>query len=91
MADEDHQIPRDATVDSGMTERIQIDPQVCGGRPVIRGTRIAAQTVMEFLAAGDRIEDVLAEYPSLTREDVLACLDYSSRLLGSRVWREESA
>ena len=53
--------------------RIVIDPDICNGQPTIRGTRIAARTVLEFLAAGDAVEDVLAEYPALTREDVLAC------------------
>jgi uncharacterized protein (DUF433 family) len=45
------------------------------GATVIRGTRIAVQTVIGFLAAGDSVEDVLEEYPSLTREDVLACIE----------------
>ena len=63
-----------------MSERIIVNPDVCNGKPVIRGTRITAQTVLEFLAAGDSVEDVLEEYPSLTREDVQACLDYASRL-----------
>lgn len=66
-----------------MSERIVIDPDVCNGRPVVRGTRIAAQTVLEFLAAGDSIEDLLAEYPALAREDVQACLDYASRLMAN--------
>jgi hypothetical protein len=51
---------------------------------VIRGTRITAQTVLEFLGAGDSIEDVLQEYPSLAREDILACIQYSSRLMSNR-------
>jgi uncharacterized protein (DUF433 family) len=62
-----------------MSERISIDPNVCNGRPVIRGTRITVQSVLEFLAAGDSIEDVLEEYPNLVRADVQACLDYASR------------
>ena len=66
-----------------MSERITFHPDICNGRPVIRGTRITAQTVLEFLAAGDSVEDVLAEYPSLTRKDVQACLDYASRLMGN--------
>ena len=66
-----------------MSERITFHPDICNGRPVIRGTRITAQTVLEFLAAGDTVEDVLEEYPSLTREDVQACLDYASRLMGN--------
>jgi uncharacterized protein (DUF433 family) len=66
-----------------MPERITFDPDICNGRPVIRGTRITAQTVLEFLAAGDSVEDVLEEYPSLTREDIQACLDYASRLMAN--------
>lgn len=61
--------------------KIIIDPNICNGLPTIEGTRITAQTVLEFLSAGDSIEDVLEEYPSLTREDVLACLAYSAHLM----------
>jgi uncharacterized protein (DUF433 family) len=61
--------------------KIIIDPDICNGQPIIEGTRITASTVLEFLSAGDSIEDVLAGYPTLTREDVLACLAYSARLL----------
>ena len=61
--------------------RIVIDPDICNGQPTIRGTRIAARTVLEFLAAGDSVEDVLEEYPSLSREDVLACIALSSELM----------
>jgi uncharacterized protein (DUF433 family) len=64
-----------------MTDRIVISPDICNGRPVIRGTRITAQTVLEFLATGDSIEDVLQEYPTLTRADVQACLDYAARVI----------
>lgn len=66
-----------------MSERISINPDVCNGRPVVRRTRIAVQTVLEFLAAGDSVEDVLEEYPGLTRADVQACLDYASRVMGN--------
>jgi len=66
-----------------MSQRISIKPDVCNGRPVIRGTRITVQTVLEFLAAGDSVEDVLEEYPRLTRADVRACLDYASRVMGN--------
>jgi uncharacterized protein (DUF433 family) len=63
-------------------DRIVINPDICNGQPTIRGTRIAVRTVLEFLAAGDSVEDVLEEYPSLSREDVLACLAASSALMG---------
>lgn len=66
-----------------MSDRITIVPDVCNGRPVIRGTRIAVQTVLEFLGAGDSVEDVLAEYPTLAREDVQACIDYAARVMGN--------
>jgi uncharacterized protein (DUF433 family) len=72
-----------AVIFGTMTERIDINSDVCNGKPVIRGTRIAVQTVLEFLAAGDSIEDVLEEYPSLKREDVQACIDYASRLMAN--------
>jgi uncharacterized protein (DUF433 family) len=65
------------------SDRITIEPDVCNGKPVIRGTRIAAQTILEFLAAGDSMDDVLEEYPSLKREDIQACLEYASKLLGN--------
>jgi uncharacterized protein (DUF433 family) len=63
-----------------MSDRIVVNPDVCNGRPVVNGTRITVQTVMEFLAAGDSIADVLKEYPSLTLLDVQACLDYAARV-----------
>lgn len=44
-----------------MAERIVIDPDICNGKPVLRGTRVTAQTIIEFLAAGDSVDDVLAE------------------------------
>lgn len=61
--------------------KIVVDPNLCNGKPTIEGTRITAQTVLEFLSAGDSVDDVLDEYPTLTRDDVLACLAYSARLL----------
>ena len=61
--------------------KIIVDPNLCNGRPTIEGTRITAQTVLEFLSAGDSVDDVLAAYPTLGREDVLACLAYSARLM----------
>jgi uncharacterized protein (DUF433 family) len=74
-----------------MEERIVIDPAVCNGRPAVRGTRITVQTVLEFLGAGDSIEDVLEENPSLSREDVLACLRFSSQLMGHQFMVEKVA
>lgn len=66
-----------------MSERVTVNSDICNGKPVIRGTRITVQTVLEFLAAGDSVEDVLQEYPALKREDVQACLDYASKLMAN--------
>lgn len=71
--------------------RIVIDPDISNGQPTIRGTRIAARTVLEFLAAGDSVEDVLEEYPSLKREDVLACSGLSTELMKHHFSLRETA
>jgi uncharacterized protein (DUF433 family) len=60
--------------------KIEIDPAICNGKPVVAGTRITVETILEFLCAGDSVDDILAGYPSLSRDDVLACLDYARRL-----------
>lgn len=67
-----------------MENRISISPNVCNGRPVITGTRIAVQTILEFLGSGDSVEEVLEEYPSLLPEDIYACMQYASKLMANR-------
>ena len=62
--------------------KIIVDPQICNGQPVFEGTRITAQTVLDYLAAGDTPEEIVSEYPSLRVEDVLEAIRFSSRLLG---------
>ncbi|MGE3799925.1 MAG: DUF433 domain-containing protein [Candidatus Kapaibacterium sp.] len=62
--------------------RIIVDPNICNGKPVIKGTRITVQTILEFLSSGDEIEEILRQYPSLERDDVLACLRFASQLMG---------
>jgi uncharacterized protein (DUF433 family) len=61
-------------------ERIIVDTEILAGKPVIRGTRIAVELILELLAAGQPEHEILANYPGLTREDVLACLSYASYL-----------
>lgn len=75
------------TADMKMDEegRIVSIPGVCHGKPVVRGTRIMVWLILEYLANGDSIEDVLAAYPDLTREDVQACLSYASRAARERI------
>jgi uncharacterized protein (DUF433 family) len=63
-----------------LSERIVVDPEVMAGKPVIRGTRLAVEFVLELLAAGQSENELLTNYPGLTREDILACLFYASYL-----------
>lgn len=62
-------------------EIITIDPDVCNGKPTIRRKRITVQTVLDFLGNGDSIEEILENYPSLTREDIYACLKFATNLM----------
>lgn len=62
-------------------EIITIDPDVCNGKPTIRGKRITVQTILDFLSNGDSIEEILENYPSLTREDIYACLKFATNLM----------
>lgn len=62
-------------------DRITSDPDVCGGKPCIRGTRIMVTNILGMLAGGATIEQVLEAYPELTREDVAAALGYASRVI----------
>jgi uncharacterized protein (DUF433 family) len=64
--------------DVSLLSRIVVDPAVCHGKPVIRGLRYPVESMLEYLAGGDSIEDVLAEFPDLERDDLLACLQYAA-------------
>ena len=61
--------------------RITVDPDLCNGKPTIRGKRIAVQTILEFLSAGEDRGEILRQYPSLTEEDIDACLEFAVDLM----------
>ena len=63
-----------------MDKRISIDTKVCHGQACIKGTRIPVHQTIRMLANGDTIEELIEEYPSISREDILACLDYAASL-----------
>ncbi|MFZ4792122.1 MAG: DUF433 domain-containing protein [Candidatus Competibacteraceae bacterium] len=63
-----------------VTNRITLDPQICHGKPCIRGLRYPVQTVLEWLAGGMSIDEILIDYEDLEREDVLAVLAYAARI-----------
>ena len=59
---------------------VQIDPNICHGKPVIKGTRVLVSTILGALSGGDSVDTVLADYPNITRGDVEAALEFASRL-----------
>jgi uncharacterized protein (DUF433 family) len=61
-------------------ERIVIDPEILAGKPVVRGTRLAVEFILELLAAGQSESEILTNYPGLERDDILACLAYATYL-----------
>jgi uncharacterized protein (DUF433 family) len=65
-----------------LLERITIDPKIFGGKPIIRGRRLAVEHVLGMLAAGDPPQIILKGYPWLEPEDIQACLAYARRLVG---------
>lgn len=64
-------------------KRITVDPSVLAGKPIVKGTRIAVEFVIDLLARGWSIEEILREYDHLSQEDIQACLAYASEILQS--------
>ena len=67
-----------------LLQHISINPKICFGKPCIRGHRIWVSLVLDFLASGSSIEDILEDYPQLEREDVLACIAYGADMTRER-------
>jgi uncharacterized protein (DUF433 family) len=67
-----------------LLSRITIDPLMCHGKPTIRGLRYPVESLLGYLAGGDSMEDVLAEFPDLEREDLLACIQFAAQSLKLR-------
>jgi uncharacterized protein (DUF433 family) len=76
-----------ATMNIERLKRITIEEGKCGGRPCIRGLRIRVSDILELLAAGASFEEILADYPFLEREDVLAAVEYAARQADHTVLR----
>ena len=64
-------------------ERIVLDPKVLGGKPIVKGTRLAVEFVIDLLAQGWAEDEILENYPGLAREDISACLRYATEVLRS--------
>lgn len=65
---------------NALLHRISVDPNICFGKPCIKGHRIWVSLILDFLAAGNTIEEVLGNYPQLSREDILACIAYGAAM-----------
>jgi uncharacterized protein (DUF433 family) len=63
-----------------LSDRIVVDLEILAGKPLIRGTRLVVEFILELLAAGQTQDEILANYPGLTPEDILACLSHASYL-----------
>ncbi len=64
-----------------VADRIEINPYVMHGKPIIKGTRVSVSLILGYLAGGMTIEEILTEHPTITREDILACLEYASQVV----------
>jgi uncharacterized protein (DUF433 family) len=70
---------------NALLDRISIDPEICGGKPCIKGTRIWVALVLDFLAGGMTEPEVLAEYPQLAHLDILAAIAYGAEMSRERI------
>ena len=67
-------------MDEKNLNRITINPEICHGKPVIRNMRYPVETILELLSSGMTIEQILADYEDIERDDILACLNYATKL-----------
>jgi len=66
---------------NNLLERITINPEICHGKPTVRGLRYPVESLLEYLSAGDTNEEILAEFTDLEKEDLQACILYATRSL----------
>jgi uncharacterized protein (DUF433 family) len=69
---------------ANVTDRITIDPDICNGKPVVRGLRITVETILDYLSVGETPEEILRQHPMLESKDIQACLAFASRLMSHK-------
>ena len=69
-----------------LLNRITINPLVCHGKPTIRNKRYMVESMLEYLSAGDSIDELLVEFPDLEKEDLLACLQFATKALKTKTY-----
>ncbi|WP_425390579.1 DUF433 domain-containing protein [Ekhidna sp.] len=67
-------------MDHSLLNRITVNPEICHGKPTIRNKRYTVDLILDLLSAGSSHQEILQDYPSLTEEDILACLAYATKL-----------
>mgnify|MGYP000546891988 CR=1 FL=1 len=72
-------------------QRISIDPKICHGQACIKGTRIPVYQIVGMLANGDTVENLLSAFPTMTQEDISACLEYAACLVEEQITPLEDA
>lgn len=68
-------------LNNSMTSEISSDPRILNGKPIIKGTRISVEFILELLSSGMSVEDILKEYPTLKKSNILAAIDYAAKVL----------
>jgi uncharacterized protein (DUF433 family) len=87
VSDEPERAGVNARPDEGLLKRIITDPEICGGRPCIKGTRVRVSDIIEMMAHGASTTQILADYPYLQDDDIRAALAYAGRMADHRVIR----
>ena len=82
--------PRVANTETAI-DRITNDPDVCNGRPAVRHLRITVESNLDYLSAGESVEEILRQHPMLEPQDISACLAFASRLMRHRYSVQETA
>lgn len=72
-----------------LINRISSNPDICNGKPVIRGMRISVSTILEYLAAGETTENILSAYPVLEPDDIKACLEYAKSIADKSIFSHD--
>ena len=70
--------------DTDLINRITLNPNICHGKPTIRNKRYTVESILEYMAGGDSIEDILQEFSDLEKEDILACLTFAYKMLQNK-------
>lgn len=68
-------------METNVLERITRNPDICNGKPIVRGMRITVETILQYLAAGDTTDDIVQAYPFLEKEDIQACIAFALKNL----------